>query len=290
MIQEIMELGFSAVELGYDLTLDLVPGVKKLVDQKAVTISSLHNFCPVPTGAPFGHPELFPLTSLDRRTRESGVIHTKRTIDFAAEMNAGTIVAHAGNVEIYHYTRDLIELCLDGVQYNEEYEKTKMKLITQREKKVKKHLDQLYRSLDELLPYLTDKRVKLGLENLPSWESIPSETEMEEILRRYDSPFLGYWHDMGHGQIRQNLGFISHKRWFERLLPRLCGIHIHDVVPPTGDHVMPPKGKIMFADFKSVAQSGGVLVLEPAPGLPAADIQEGMRVVRDAWSVPPGNQ
>jgi len=286
MIEQILAIGFNHVELGYDTTLDLVPGIRKMVDQKSVTISSLHNFCPVPIGAPRGHPELFPLTGLDSRSRTTAVIYTRKTIEFAAEMGARAVVVHAGNVEMKHMTHDLIEMCEKGGQYSPPYDKTKMKLMLQRDKKVQPHLDQLYRSLDELLPLLTQTGIKLGIENLPSWEAIPCETELEEIFRRFDSPLVGYWHDMGHGQIRQNLGFIGHKRWFDRLSPRLVGMHIHDVMPPAFDHLMPPRGKIVFQDFMKGINSDTVLVLEPAPGTPDAEIEEGRRIITEAWDNP----
>lgn len=286
LIEKILALGFDTVELGYDTTIDLVPGIRKMVEQKCVKVSSVHNFCPVPVGAPYGHPELFHLTSLNRNTRESAVIHTKRTIEFAAELGAKAIVVHAGNVDMKHLTRDLIEMAEEGRQYTPAYEKIKMKLMDLRDRKIKDHIPPLYQSIEDLLPLLTQTGIRLGIENLPSWESIPCETEMQEILRKFETPLIGYWHDMGHGQIRQNLGFIGHKRWFEKLSPRLVGMHIHDVMPPAGDHVMPPMGKINFQDFKNGIQSDTVLVLEPAPGLPTAEIIEGRRLISEAWDMP----
>ncbi|OGV70624.1 MAG: hypothetical protein A2283_09745 [Lentisphaerae bacterium RIFOXYA12_FULL_48_11] len=286
MINQVLAAGFDTIELGYDTTIDLVPDVKRMVSQGTIKVSSLHNFCPVPVGAPYGHPEIFPLTGLDSRSRQSAVTHTKRTIEFAAEIGARAVVVHAGNVDMKHMTRDLIDMCLQGQQYSPSYDKIKLKLMMHREKKVQEHLDQLYRSLDELIPFLTQNNIRMGIENLPSWEAIPCETEMEDIFRRFDSPFLGYWHDMGHGQIRQNLGFIGHKRWFERLSPKLVGMHIHDVRPPANDHIMPPAGKIIFQDFKSGIRSDTILVFEPAPGLPVAEVVEGKRIVAEAWDIP----
>jgi len=69
-----------------------------MVEQKSVTISSLHNFCPVPVGAPYGHPEIFPLRALTTEQGKAAVFHTKKTIEFAAEMRAKAIVVHCGNV------------------------------------------------------------------------------------------------------------------------------------------------------------------------------------------------
>jgi len=286
MIEEILRMGFSHVELGYDLTVDLVPGVKKLVEEKAVTVDTVHNFCPVPIGAPYGHPELFPLTSSDEIVRQSAIVHTRRTIDFAAQVHARVVVAHAGTVEMAILTRKLITLYEKGKRYSPRYERTKLKLLIQRDRKVRRHLDQLRRSVEELLPDLEDSRVQLALENLPTWESVPAETEMEDLLKSFNSPWLRYWHDTGHGQIRENLGFISHLHWFERLEPWLAGMHIHDVASPASDHLMPPAGDMEFLPFKKMARSGILLTLEPAPGTPYADVREGHRIVKEVWGKP----
>lgn len=286
MIEEVLKLGIGHVELGYDLTLDLVPGVMKMVADKAVVVDTLHNFCPVPVGAPMGHPELFQLSSLDRGARESAVRHTIKTVEFAANLGAKSVVAHAGNVEMTNLTHDLLDLCNSGQQYSPRFEKIKLKLLMKREDKVKKHLDNLYRSIDELLPALTGAGVRLAFENLPSWESIPCESEMETILKRYATPLIGYWHDIGHGQIRQNLGFISYRLWLDRLAPRLAGLHIHDVAAPARDHLMPPQGSVDFAGFKTYLKSDMALVIEPAPRTPEADIREGIRVLREVWGLP----
>lgn len=283
MLDEIISLGFTHVELGFDLTPDLVPGVRKFVAQKAITVDSVHNYCPVPMGVPYPHPEIFTPASLDRRIRESAVLNTIRTCDFAAEIGATYVVVHAGNVEMKKMTPDLIALCEDGRQYDEKYEKIKLKLMMQRDKYAGDHIEVLKQSLEQILPNLENGAVKIALENLPTWEAIPTESEMEDLLRHFDSPSLCCWFDTGHAKIREQLGFISMNRWFQKLLPFIKGMHIHDVLPPARDHLPPAKGNIDFGYFKEKANSGIVLVLEPAPGTPAADIKEAASFLAKEW-------
>ena len=283
MIEEILKLGFDHVELGYDLTLDLLPGVTKMVQEKAVIVDSLHNFCPVPAAAVYPSPEVFLLSSLDRAEREAAIRHTLRTVEFASEVGAKCVVIHGGRVDMKTLTPTLISLSQSGRQYDSKYDKIRLKLLTQREKKSKEHLEHLYRGIETIMPTLQRTNVMLAFENLPYWEAMPSEGEMEEIGKHFASPLIRYWHDMGHGQVRENLGFIGHKLWLERLSPFLAGMHIHDVLPPAYDHIMPPKGKTNIASFKSFIKSNVLLVLEPSPNTPEADIQEGLRVVKEAW-------
>ena len=41
MLNEILELGFTHVELGYDTRLELIPGIQTMVEQKAVRVREL---------------------------------------------------------------------------------------------------------------------------------------------------------------------------------------------------------------------------------------------------------
>ncbi|MBN2301965.1 MAG: sugar phosphate isomerase/epimerase [Lentisphaerae bacterium] len=284
-IEEILDLGFKNIELGYDLPIHFVPDIKRLIENQTIAVTSVHNFCPIPIGAPQGHPELFVLTDTNANARQSAVQHTIRTIEFASEVGASCVVVHAGRVNLKNMTSKLIALAEAGKQYTDHFEKLKTKLLILRDKKAKKNLDSLYKGLEQLLPVCEQFKVKIALENLPSWEAVPTETEMEQLIERFRSPMLGYWHDFGHGQVRQNLGFIGHKRWFDKLLPYLAGTHIHDVIPPAHDHVMPPKGKICFSLFNNAVKSDIPLVFEPAPGTAADDIRVGLAHVRKEWSV-----
>ena len=283
MIEEILGLGLARVELGYDLTIDLVPGVQQMVNEKAVCIDSVHAFCPVPVGAPYGHPELFTLVSLDKRERETAVSHISRTINFAAHFGARTVVLHAGNVEMKNMTQGLVDLYADGLVFSPRYEKLKTKLLLVRDRKAGKHMSYLHEGIEALLPLLEQTGIQLAIENLPAWESIPTELETEDLMKHFDSPHVRYWHDMGHGQLRQELGFISHTRWLKKLAPYLVGIHVHDMAKPTMDHIMPPNGEIDFRLFKPFIKPDVLLVLEPRPGLPAADLANGMEIIRAAW-------
>lgn len=284
MVDEIINLGFNRLELGYDLRLELVSGVKSKIASGEITCPSVHNYCPVPIGAMHGHPELFSLSSLDEHERKNAIRYTSNTIDFAADIGAKAVVVHVGNVKMRHFTRKLINLIESGKRHSPKFEKLKLKMLMIRDKKAPKHIDQLYRSLEALLPKLEETSIAIGIENLPSWEAIPTEVEASAIFKKFDSPFIRYWHDMGHAQIRHNLCLTSHKLWFGKLSPYLIGMHIHDVKPPAGDHIMPPNGNIKFSDFNSAPKHAKLLVLEPCPGIPPEHVTVGYDIIKSAWS------
>lgn len=283
LIAEILELGFTRVELGYDLRLELVDGVRAMVARKEIAVDSLHNYCPVPLGASRGSPELYTLASSSARERDLAVQHTTRTIEFAAELGARYVVAHAGNVEMDRYSNQLYDLVVNGQQFSPRYENLKLKLQLQRDKKAPRQIPLLYAGIEKLLPVLEQHRVVLAFENLPTWESIPTEVELEEMFRHFNSPWIRYWHDIGHGQIRQNMGFVSHERWLQRLQPHLAGMHVHDVQAPATDHVMPPRGQVEFARFREIGTSDIVRVVEPSQRTPAEEIAEAHAFLKSCW-------
>ena len=283
LIEEVIDLGIDQVELGYNLRPELVPGLKKMVSEKAINIMSVHNFCPVPVAAPAGHPELYTLASSNENTREAAIYHTTKTIRFAADMGAKFVVLHCGNVEMKNYTKKLLKLYENGKRFSNLYEKTKFELVVIREKKIAFHLNHLVRGLERLLPVLRETGVRLGLENLPSYESIPNQDECQWIMKKFGSEYLCYWHDIGHGQIRENLGLANHLNSLEMLFPFLGGIHIHDVASGIYDHLMPPMGTVPFFKLKKFAHDGVVKVLEPSPKLSFHQLQQGIAIIQEQW-------
>jgi sugar phosphate isomerase/epimerase len=283
MVDEILALGFSAVEAGYDLRADLAEGLIQRVRAGAVRVLSVHNYCPVPPGAPFGHPELYDLSDPVPARRQAAVDHTADTIRFAASLGARVVVTHAGRVRMRHLTPRLIELVERGLQYTPRYERVRERLLRRRARRAPRHVAALLASLEALLPVLEREQVALGLENLPSWEALPSEVELQQILARFDTPRIGYWHDLGHAVTRETLGFAAGRQWLSRLGDRVLGMHVHDAVPPATDHLMPPRGQTDFPALREYLRSGMVLSFEPAPGTPAGEILEGRRLVAAAW-------
>jgi sugar phosphate isomerase/epimerase len=284
MIEEILALGIRRLELGYDTRVDLLPGIQAMQDSGSVEIHSVHNYCPVPMGAPRGHPELWTFCDLDRRNHEMAVQHTLRTMQFASEIGAKIVVIHCGYAVLKRVnTRDLMQLIQLNQKNSPRYERAWMHLMKEREKRAGKHLEQLYRAIEVLLPACEELQVQLGLENLPTYEAVPNEHEMELLLTHFRSPWIKYWHDLGHAQIRENLGLINHLRWLERLGPALGGMHIHDVARQLMDHVMPPDGDLGLERYKPFIRDDIPLVLEPSSRATPEEVAQGLAWVKHWW-------
>lgn len=293
LVEEVRSLGFSRIEIGYDLRTELIPGVQAAIKAGVVGCDSVHNFCPVPVGATRPSPEIYTMGAPDARERELAVKHTARTLRFAAEIGARTVICHAGNVDMPRFTYELIRLVQTGRQFTSEYENLKYKAQMTRDKRAMRQVDALSTSLEAIMPVLEETGVHLALENLPTWEALPSEIEGERLAKRFAGSGLRLWWDIGHAQIRDNLGLINSYRWLQRWLPFVDGFHVHDVLPPGDDHHAPGPGKGGSVDFRSLrplvtappAANGKprILTFEPSPHVPADHIKAALPYVADIW-------
>jgi hypothetical protein len=77
-----------------------------------------------------------------------------------------------------------------------------------------------------------------------------------------NSPHLGYWHDFGHSQIKENLGFIDHAEWLRVVGSRAFGCHVQDCVWPARDHQPPFTGGIDFEKLVPLLPTNCLFVWE----------------------------
>lgn len=283
MVNEISELGFSYIELGYDLRIELVPGIQRALTRGELKVTSVHNYCPIPFGAPSGHPEIFLLSSLQEKERKAAIHSTLRTIEFAASMGAETVIIHAGRVIMRNLTWELADMWERGLNKSLNYDKIKLKLFMEREKKAKKHLEALEMSLAQILDTASLLKINVALENLPSWEAIPNEDEMYKLCEKFAGSTLKYWHDIGHGYVRETLGFIALNPHLDKLKPFIAGMHLHDVLPPAYDHQMPPLGKVNFKRYKDFIGEKTPLILEPMPDTSKGDVLNARKIIKEIF-------
>ncbi len=170
-----------------------------------------------------------------------------------------------------------------GEKQTPKYEKLCAEFAERYEAKKVKFVERTYESLKKLLPEAEAKDIKLGVENRQALEELPLESDYHFWFRELASPTLVYWHDTGHAQIKENLGFIHHAMHLESLADRLFGFHIHDVQFPGRDHCAPGTGNVNFAALKPMIKPGHIKVFEFSPGLASEQARAGIEHVKSLW-------
>jgi sugar phosphate isomerase/epimerase len=280
MLQEILDLGFERVELGHGVRLTLMEGIQRRFNKGGFTISSLHNFCPLPIEITRAAPDCYQFSSADARERERAVRHTFQTIDFAQRFNAQIVVLHLGRAPIGEYTDKLVEMAGNGLINSRTFVREKMDCVRKREEKVPPFFQRSRECLARIVEYAQGKGVQLGIESRHSYEEIPNEREMATVLNEFNVPEVGYWHDFGHVQVKHNLGFLDHREWLSQAAPRLIGCHLHDTKWPGRDHLAPFTGDIDYDQLIPLLPEDTLFVFEMSPRRTREEIIE----AREKWS------
>jgi sugar phosphate isomerase/epimerase len=283
LLREIRDLGFEFAELSHGIRLSLLPGIIESVDAGEIKISTLHNFCPLPIGVSQANPNLFRFSSLDARERENAWRYSLKTLETASRMKARLVVLHLGSLDMKEYTDKLIDLVAAGQQQTPKYEKLCAEVIERRELRKEKHLQFATEMLGRLAAEASARGLKLGIENREALEEIPFESDFTLFFKEFSNPVICYWHDTGHAQIKENLGFIHHAMHLGSLVDRLAGFHIHDVQFPARDHCPPGSGMVDFAALKPLVKPDHIKVFEFNPGVPVEDLKRGVEYLTALW-------
>ncbi len=273
MLREIVRLGFDHIELGHGIRISLMPGIQKLFECGEVRFSSLHNFCPLPVEVMAASPDCYKFSAAYGKERERAVKQTFQTIDFAQRLGAPFVVMHLGEVPMNPITDELIALAKKGQLLSREYVRRKIKAVQRRESHAPACLERVKDCLKRVADYAAEKNIRLGVEGRRGFEEIPSERELPALLDEINSPALGYWHDMGHIQIKENLGFLNHEEWLREIGPRAIGCHLQDCVWPAQDHQPPFAGGVDFEKLVPLLPSTCLFVWEMSPRKTAEEIE-----------------
>jgi sugar phosphate isomerase/epimerase len=281
MLGEIFQLGFDRVELGHGIRLSLWHGIEKFLADYPMTVTSLHNFCPLPIEITHAAPDCYQCTSERSWERDRALRNTLQTIDYANRAGARIVVLHLGSVMSANATDRLIHLIEQGHYLDRIYVRQKLGAIRKRDSV------SLYRRvlgwLHPVLEHAGAAGVRLGIENRIGIETFPSESEFKRLFTDVSDGTIGYWHDFGHAQVRHNLTLIDHAEWLTEMSPRLIGCHVHDVQFPARDHCVPSSGMIDFATLFSLLPADAPMVWELNPQLPKEEIVSALSSWREAF-------
>ena len=282
MLREIKnELGFDFIELGHGIRISLMPGIQKAFDAGEVRFSSLHNFCPLPVEVMSASPDCYTFSSSSAPERQRAIKQTLQTIDFAERLGAAFVVLHLGRIPIKPVTEPLIALAKGGQIYSRRYVRRKVEAVSNREASAPAYLANVKECLKPIIEHAAAKNIRLGIEGRRGYEEIPSEREIPALLDELNSPQVGYWHDIGHLQIKENLRFVDHAEWLRAIGPRTLGCHVQDCIWPAQDHQPPFAGDADLEKLIPLLPSTCLFVWEMSPRKTADEIRRSVVLWRE---------
>jgi sugar phosphate isomerase/epimerase len=106
----------------------------------------------------------------------------------------------------------------------------------------------VFRSFDELKGYCREKRVRIGIENLPDCPERLQTELFDRLFARYEGSYMGICFDTGHGNITSRDCLYFARRYTERLFI----VHIHDNHGTSDEHLVPFQGTFNWEGFAEI--------------------------------------
>jgi len=281
LLDQMLQIDLSRWELEYHITPKMAEQLRPRLRRHHIMVLSIHNFFPVPPGLPREQAsgDAFLLSSPDREERDRAVKFTKRTMEFANDLEAPVVVLHLGRVDLEPETQTLRWYFQRDEITSPDAKEFLGEKLGEREEKKGKHLDAVLFSLDALHREAIRLDVLVGLENRYHYHEIPNADELAVIFEKFEGGNLRYWHDAGHAQVQENLGLVTQEELLRRYGPRLVGCHLHDV-EGLDDHLPPGKGKLDFSRLKPYLTADTIKILEVHPGPTGQEMREAVETLK----------
>src|SRR6476620_10435541 len=183
MIEEIIDLGFSNIELSHGMTIAKLPGIQKAFARGLFTCSGVHNYFPAPVEVMIDAPDAYEFTSHRPSDRQRAMDMTLRTLEIAAEFQARYLVLHMGSVPMKasKWTKPLTSRVASGGRLGAEHAKDKITFVKTREKIAPLYFHRAMEALETIAEKATELGVKLAVESRSRFEDMPTEREMVKL-------------------------------------------------------------------------------------------------------------
>ncbi len=286
MIDEILALGFRHIELSHGMTITKLPGIRKAFAAGRFRCSGVHNFFPSPVEVMIDAPDAYEYTSHRPWDRKRALEMSLQTLELAAEFRANYLVLHMGSVPLNpkKYTKRLTAMVAEGKQHDAEFTKAKIDFVKKREKIAPLYYSRAIDALEQLATKAEEYGVILAVESRSRFEDMPTEREMLHLQNHFkDNPWIGYWHDFGHVQLKHNLGLLDHHDWLRSIQPHIIGAHIHDVEWPARDHRTPFTGTLDYKTLLPFFPKGCPIIWELSPTRKTEEILTALEVWKQVF-------
>ena len=275
LIDQLRELGFSRVELNYQVRTEWLSGIRRRIDEGAIKVSSVHNVFPKTLDKKFDTDSVM-LGYEDESLRQQAVELAKGSVEWACVLGAGAVVFHPTEVPMdpQEFDVPLKKLIAAHQTDTPEYKALHAKMLAARQ--AQPYLDRMMKSIDELANYVAKNNlpVKLGMENRAMCHQCPIYPEFDMIADRFAGGPVGIWLDTGHGIMMEEMG-LQQLPLSKRVADMIVGMHIHDAVDAL-DHYAPcTLPNDVLAPYREYIVNCPIKVLELSGRLSAEEIITG---------------
>jgi hypothetical protein len=184
------DLGFEQVQLSYGVRIVLVPGILKVVEEGMIKVGSTHHVCPLPIGVVQAAANLFEPSATDYKEPEQWVRHTKRSIDFAAQVRARVAVCHLSSVSFFWSipARKLKKYLRENPNAGRDGDPKDAALVAKALEKLRKRMQLFWAQTQASVPEVFDstavKGVKLSFEIRAKFEELPLDADYADFGAR----------------------------------------------------------------------------------------------------------
>ena len=275
LIDQLTALGFSRVELNYQVRTEWLSGIRRRISEGAIAVSSVHNVFPKTLDKQFDTDSIM-LGYEDENLRQQAVELAKGSIEWACVLGAGAVVFHPTEVPMDPEAWDvpLKKLIAAHQQDTPAYKALQARMLAARQ--AQPYLDRMLKSIDELATYVTKYSlpVKLGMENRAMCHQCPIFSEFDLIADRFAGSPVGIWLDTGHGIMMEEMG-LQQLPLSKKAADMIVGMHIHDAADAL-DHYAPCTlpGEPL-APYREYIVNSPIKVLELSGRLSAEEIITG---------------
>lgn len=283
MIEEIKSLGFSQVELNYNVTAELMQTIEPMIERGEIGVSSVHNVFPYYPDKTYDTDSvMLGFAEADKRNRAVELLI--RSMEHAHRFGAEAVVVHPGEVPFEtNIDEELKKIYKEDGPDSPAYRQLWEQMLDKRERDSAPYLARIRDSLEEACGYAVRKgwNVAVGIETRSRCYQIPTLQEARGIIDSLAGAPVYLWYDIGHGTMMGRMGLYDNVKEVHEMLDKIVGVHIHETIG-LSDHWCPyvnskdPEGFDVFLD---VIEAARVKVYEIKAACTADDIEQSHNLI-----------
>lgn len=283
LCQKAVSLGFSQLELSHNLDISLCFGIVDAFAQKLITVSSVHNFFPIPPGAHGPCPDFFQSSSNNEEEIYLWQRYTERSLDFCQKLQAKVLVMHMGSIPLrFPYSQwRLNKLYQKKTPEELKEHRYFLKVRKKVQEKYEAVENQVIQRLQPIINYSQKNNVSLGIENRERLTELPVDDKMNQFISRLNN--CGYWHDSGHAKLKERAGILGHEKHLAENADNMLGLHLKDVSERGSESIRLGKGTVDFKMIAKYVRPEHILVLEVGPSMSEQDLVDSRKFLEDIF-------